>query len=269
MRTKYQDVDGKIEALRERFCKRPELLTEFQQRLDFSWIYHDNALEGVVLSYHEIKASIDKNIISDVSLIPTYTEIKNYKNAIDFIRDTINRRRPGGNFGHDFMKDIFLILSEEEVQPRNSKAARNSANAQPGQYRKDNPLHRLYFHEISSPDKIAYRVRKLVEWLSSEEAVRTHPIKRAAKAHMRFISIYPWPRHSGKIARLLMNSILLKDGYLPAIIHSIERQRYYEVLRTPHLGLTTLISESIDSTIEAANRFLDEMEDRPPLRVAS
>jgi len=34
------------------------------------------------------------------------------------------------------MKDIFLILSEEEVQPRNSKAARNSANAQPGQYPK-------------------------------------------------------------------------------------------------------------------------------------
>ena len=34
-------------------------MPDFIARLDFSWIYHDNALEGVVLSYHELKAAID------------------------------------------------------------------------------------------------------------------------------------------------------------------------------------------------------------------
>jgi Fic family protein len=198
-----------------------------------------------------LKAAIDKNIISDVSLIPAYMDIKNHKRAIEFMRDCVVRRKT--NFGLDFMKKVYQILSADEAVPRNAKAAKN-----PSQYRKDNPLHRLYFHEIAPPDKISYRVRKLAEWLASEEARKMHPVKRASKAHFRLIGIYPWPKHSGKVARLLMNAILAKEGYLPAVIHAIERQRYYEVLRAPHSGLTSLIMESVAGTVDAAHRFLDE-----------
>jgi len=254
MRSNFAELDRKIEGLRERFAQREYLLSEFNERLDFSWIYHDNALEGVVLSYHELKAAIDKNIISDVTLIPAYMDIKNHKLAIDAVRDMVARRSKG-SFGLDFMKRVYQTLSADEAVPRNTKAAKN-----PLQYRKDNPLHRLYFHEIAVPEKISYKVRKLTEWLASEEARKCHPIKRAAKAHFRLISIYPWPKHSGKVARLLMNAILLKEGYLPAIIHAIERQRYYEVLRAPHCGLTSLIMESISGTIDAAHKYLDEAE---------
>jgi Fic family protein len=259
MRSNFAELDRKMEGLRERLARCNGLLTEFSERLDFSWIYHDNALEGVVLSYHELKAAIDKNIISDVSLIPAYMDIKNHKLAIEFVRDYVTKRKP--SFGLELLKKLLAVLSAEELAPR--RAQRN-----PFQYRKDNPLHRLYFHEISPPDKISYRVRKLVEWLASEEARKCHPVKRAAKAHFRLIGIYPWPNHSGKVARLLMNAILLREGYLPAVIHAIERQRYYEVLRAPHSGLTTLIMESISGTVDAAHRFLDENEHRQ-LRAAS
>ena len=98
-------------------------------------------------------------------------------------------------------------------------------------------------------------IDKQVVLTAMEEAMQ-----RAAKAHFRLINIYPWPKHSGKVARLLMNAILLKEGYVPAVVHAIERQRYYEVLRAPHSGLTGLIVESIVGTIEAAHRFLDESE---------
>jgi Fic family protein len=253
MRSNYSEIDRKMEAFRERLAQREYALSEFNERLDFSWIYHDNALEGVVLSYHELKAAIDKNIISDVSLIPAYVDIKNHKVAIDFVRDCVLRRKT--SFGLEFLKKVYQVLNADENAVRTAKAARN-----PFQYRKDNPLHRLYFHEIAPPEKISYRVRKLAEWLASEDARKTHPIKRAAKAHFRLISIYPWPKHSGKVARLLMNAILIKEGYLPAIVHAIERQRYYEVLRAPHSGLTTLVMESLHGTIDAAHRLLDEAE---------
>jgi hypothetical protein len=65
-----------------------------------------------------------------------------------------------------------------------------------------------------------------------------------------------------------MNTILLREGYVPAIIHAIERQRYYEVLRSPHSGLTSLITESIVGTIEAAAKFIEE-EDSQKVRAAS
>ena len=261
MASKFYEIDRRMEVLRERFARREDLMPEFIARLDFSWIYHDNALEGVVLSYHELKAAIDSNIISDVSLIPAYADIANHKAAIEFVRETAGRRR--STLGLEFFKKVYQVLNTDEVTPRNTKAK------PPGQYRKDNPLHRLYFHEIAPPEKISYRVRKLVEWLSSDEARKMHPIKRAAKAHFRLISIYPWPKHSGKVARLLMNAILLREGYVPSIIHAIERQRYYEVLRAPHSGLTSLIHESIVGTVEAAEKFLEEVDEDGSVRAAS
>src|SRR5512142_2839704 len=109
MRSNYSEIDRKMEAFRERLAQREYLLGEFNERLDFSWIYHDNALEGVVLSYHELKAAIDKNIISDVSLIPAYMDIKNHKVAIDFVRDCVARRKT--TFGLEFLKKVYQVLN--------------------------------------------------------------------------------------------------------------------------------------------------------------
>src|SRR5882672_12537830 len=89
MDAKFFELDAKMEGLRGKQNSFPgNILKTYQDRLDVSWIYHDNALEGVVLSYHELKAAIDKKIISDVSLIPMYEEIKNHKAAIELVRQT-------------------------------------------------------------------------------------------------------------------------------------------------------------------------------------
>src|SRR5580698_6080176 len=86
---KFLTIDSKIETLREmRQRANHSIVADFDEKFDQSWIYHDNALEGVVLSYHELKAAIDKKIISDVTLIPMYEEIKNHKAAIELVRAT-------------------------------------------------------------------------------------------------------------------------------------------------------------------------------------
>ena len=68
--------------------------------------------------------------------------------------------------------------------------------------------------------------------------------------------IYPFTRHSGKLARLLMNYIILQSGYLPAIIHAVERQRYYEALRASGPALVELVSESLENAIDSALRLV-------------
>src|SRR5579859_3874654 len=89
METKFFTLDQKVEFLREqRIRANANVVAQFDEKFDQSWIYHDNALEGVVLSYHELKAAIDKKIISDVTLIPMYEEIKNHKAAIELVRHT-------------------------------------------------------------------------------------------------------------------------------------------------------------------------------------
>jgi Fic family protein len=261
---KFLTIDSKIETLRERRQRaNASIVADFDEKLDVSWIYHDNALEGVVLSYHELKAAIDKKIISDVSLIPMYEEIKNHKAAIEMVRQmartwaTEAHAAKKSGKAHGTKKNLITIDTLKLLH--SSLTPEEKAKGNP--YRKDNPLHRLYFHEIAQPDKIALRMKKLVEWLDEEETQHLHPVERAARAHYRFMAIYPWPKNSGKVARLLMNLMLLRDGFPPVVIHSIERQRYYDVLRSEGAGLVPLVFESLDNGVETATRFFAELEE--------
>src|SRR2546429_8919606 len=250
METKFFELEAKMEELRQRHARYSNgshwIVQDFYDKLDISWIYHDNALEGVVLSYSELKAAIDKNIISDVTLIPMYEEIKNHKAAIEYIRTQSQKRKL--TITLDTLRRLYEILAPEAV-------------GKPSPYRKDNPLHRLYYHEIAPPDKISQRMKKLVEWIESDEFREEHPVKRAARAHYRLLAIYPWTKNSGKVARLLMNLLLLRDGYLPAVVHAIERQRYYEVMRNENAGIIPLIVESLDNGIETALKFFSEVDE--------
>ena len=94
--TAYYDLDSKMESLRDLLDRADEATTAaFDSALDLSWIYHDNALEGIVLSFHELKAAVDPRIISDSTLIPMYDEIGAHKASIDLIRELATRRRLG------------------------------------------------------------------------------------------------------------------------------------------------------------------------------
>src|SRR3954465_7854645 len=95
METKFFELDTRAEVLRERRHRPAQaIVAAFDDKLDVSWIFHDHALEGVVLSYSELKAAIDQRIISDVSLIPMYEEVKNHKLAVDFIREAVHAKKP-------------------------------------------------------------------------------------------------------------------------------------------------------------------------------
>ena len=117
-------------------------------------------------------------------------------------------------------------------------------------YRKENPLHRLYYHEIARPRRSRYQMRKLGEWL--EVVGVHHPSPRGAgtRLQLKLLRAYPWTKNTGKVARLVTNYILMRAKYLPAIIHSIERQRYYEVLRHDNDGLLNLVVESLENSID-------------------
>jgi len=194
---------------------------------------HDSALEGEVLTYGEIKAATDRNIISDVSLIPSYEDIKAFDAASAFgLEYASNRKKP---INLELIRGIFSELSPDEAEKGCP-------------YRKENPLHRLYYHEISQPDKVGYRMRKLSDWLDASERKSTHPIERAVETHRSLMSIFPWAKGTGRVARILSNSILSRHDYPMAVIHSIDRQRYYDALRTDDNKLELLYLEAVETT---------------------
>jgi Fic family protein len=242
--SRFTEVDEIVEKWREAEQSVSDALRqEFRDKLIISLIYHDSALEGEVLSHSEIKAAIDTKIISDTSLIPAYDDIKNYYGAVNFATDLARQKRKPVKV--DVIRELYAILD-----PAAGAAA---------PYRKENPLHRLYYHEIAPPEKISYRIRKLGEWMELPSWRAMHPIERAVDTHHRVMAIYPWTKYTGQVSRILANLILEHDAFPVAVIHSIDRQRYYEALRsTDTRQLLSVYLEAVETTAASALRVYDE-----------
>lgn len=224
---------------------------EYRENFDMSWIYHDSALEGVVYTFQELKTAIDPNIpiVPDSSLQPACEEIRRHRQAIELVRELAERKRVPITV--DTIKRLYVTLHPEEGDIKTVK------------YRKDIPQHRLYFHEYAAPDKIAYRVRQIVDWLNGPEPKKMkNPLRVAARVHYDLVRVFPFTTDSGKVARLLMNVILLRAGYPPAIIHSTERQRYYEALKGQLPVIIQMVADAISNALLSIEKLLDEHEAR-------
>jgi Fic family protein len=247
-----QQLDQRLSVLKQLYEQATEQTRrEYNEIMDLSWIHHDSALEGVVYQPLELAAALRGEAPSDPALVPIFDEIRQNKAAIDLVREMAARKKI--KIDLNTLKDLYERLAPEEVEGK-----------KPPAYRKDMPIHRLYFHEIATPDKISYKLRQFMEWVNEPETWRTtHVARLAAKAHFQLLHIYPFPKHSGKLARLVMNLILLSGDYPPAIIHSTERQRYYDALKTNDNALAQIVRDAIVSSMESAIRYF-EMHAPPP-----
>jgi hypothetical protein len=123
----------------------------------------------------------------------------------------------------------------------------------------------LYFHEYAAPDKIAYRVRQVIDWLNGPEPKKLKsPIRIASRVHYDLVRVFPFPNDSGKVARLLMNALLMRAGYPPAIIHSTERQRYYEALKGQLPVILQMANDSIINALLSIEKRFDEYDAAHP-----
>jgi Fic family protein len=251
-------LEERVAKLEERLVVAgPDFQKAYRDSLDMSWIYHDSALEGSVYTPIELRSAVDPGspLVTDSSIQPICEEIRRHREALDYIRDYATKKRQPINI--DLVKKIYLILHPEEGDIKTVK------------YRKDIPQHRLYFHEYAPPDKIPYKVRQILDWTNDPETRRTRsPVRVAARAHYDLLRVFPFASDSGKVARLFMNLLLLRNGYPPAIVHSTERQRYYEALKGSSAAMTQIVHESIENNLGSVEKLLEDHESKGhPVRV--
>jgi Fic family protein len=100
----------------------------------------------------------------------------------------------------------------------------------------------------------------VVDWVNDPETRRTRtPVRLAARAHYDLLRVFPFTSDSGKVARLVMNLLLLRSGYPPAIIHSTERQRYYEALKgsSATMQMRCIVQDAIENSLASIEKLLD------------
>ncbi len=249
---KMLTIEERAQRLDARLQKAdPDFQRKFLDALDMSWIYHDSALDGSVYTQEELRMALDPTavVVADSSLQPICEEIRRHREALEYIRDFALRKRLPVTV--DVVKKIYLIFHPEEGDIKTVK------------YRKEVPQHRLYFHEYAPPDKITYLVRQIVDWLNDPETRKVRSSLRiASRAHYDLLRVFPFTTDSGKVSRLLMNLLLLRAGYPPAIVHSTERQRYYEALKGASAVMSQIVQESVENNLASVEKMLDMYEAR-------
>lgn len=245
---RLRELDTKLQELSQRRQDAdPKVLSSFQDRLITLWLYHDQALEGVALSGDELQDALSHKTFADRSQDTLYQSIRDHKRAIDLVQEqgqlaASHADRPG-LVTIPLLKRLHELLTPED-------------RAEGHPYRTDRLLHRLYHHAIVPATQIAPGLRKLCESVDERHSPH-HPVLRATQAHFELMTLYPWPDQNGPVARLLMNLLLLRDGYPPAIIRGVERQRYHESLRAGSESLLELVVDSLDAYCTVSSQFLD------------
>ena len=243
MRPNRVDIDDRKDDLTELLEEDRGLAKVFWEKLDLSWVYHENALEGIVITPDEMaQAMRTPQLVMEGGKAAFLADIRRQTQASEVAKE--EAANPRGKVTLALAKKLFETLTGGEE----GKGKMD--------FRKDMPLHRTYFHEIAQPPKIVAETTKLFEWAATAEFTHLVPLQQASVFHHKLMAIFPFTDLSGKVGRLLMNIMLMRAGYLPAVIHGIDRQRYYESLRQQPRVLQALVTEAIEHATDHGFKFV-------------
>jgi Fic family protein len=79
------------------------------------------------------------------------------------------------------------------------------------------------------PIELNALLRNFFKWYDRNKT-KIHPVELSALAHLKFVSIHPFVDGNGRMSRLIMNSILNKNGFPMLDINYQNRKSYYNAL---------------------------------------
>lgn len=211
-----------------------EAEARIMQKFRLDWNYHSNNIEGNSLTYGETKALILFGITAQGKPLKDHFEVTGHNEAINWVLDLVKGET---ELTEVFIRELHTLLLKEpswkEAITPDGKATRRKIEV--GKY-KTQPNHVItvtgetfYF---ATPEETPAKMQELVEWYRVERAKPdVNSIILAALFHYRFTRIHPFDDGNGRVARILMNFILMQFGYPPVIIKTADKENYYAVLR--------------------------------------
>ena len=174
--------------------------------------YNSNAIEGSTLNLSDVDAALNENIIPKNTSLQEFYEARNSKEAISFI-DSYN-----GDLNEQFIKEIHKILMRDIL----TDSAETYRTVQ------------VYIRGTTFVPPKPGEVEKKMNTLLSEyrkNKKQYHPLELAAMIHADFETIHPFVDGNGRVGRLIINYILVKNNIPPIIIEVKNRKKYLKILK--------------------------------------
>jgi Fic family protein len=264
-----------ITSLKAELNKLSKLTVEQNEKLwrkyRLEWNYNSNHIEGNTLTYGQTEILLILNQAVGEKTMREYEEMKAHDLAIKFVQEEASNKEK--NLTESFIRGLNKIILVEpfykEAQTIDGQNTRRLIEI--GQYKKFPNSVRLQNGEMfhyAKPEEVAAKMEELVNWYNNEKELS--PEDLAAYLHYRFVRIHPFDDGNGRVARLLMNYVLLKHNLPPVIIKSADKANYLLALNKADTGdikafadyITEQLKWSLQLHIKAANNeSLEEPDD--------
>lgn len=201
-----------LELLKSNYRKKHKIgkpLWKAEKDQIIGFIYNTNAIEGNSLSYEDTKDILEGKEPKGKYRKRDVREVQNMKKCIDFLF----------NYSGELNQDLLLKLHKMELE---------GVHAEAGKIRIRQNIVGNYLPP--KPEDVPAELERFFSWHRQAEKI-LHPFETAVLAHLKLVRIHPFMEGNGRICRLLMNHILLKNDFPRLNIFNSEKMLYYLVLR--------------------------------------
>ena len=218
--------------------------------------HNSTAMEGNTLVLREVQLLLDQGKAVGSKELKAYLEVQAYGSAAEWVYQQAVTGTPAPlHIGLSEIREIHRIVVEpvwlqfppDQLDPREGPGAYRRKNIEP-------------FDDGMEPPAWPDVPPALSDWVDRvnghpwEDTSRQHVIEEFADHHARFERIHPFRDGNGRVGRLLLNLLLVRYGYPPAVIYMDDRDRYLTALHRADAGecgaLGELLARSITKSID-------------------
>lgn len=216
----------------------------------FEEAHHSTAIEGNTLVLKQVEALLDQGLAVGNKQLREYMEVKGYADAAEWAYK--QAVEPIGRSDDDLITltevrhvHHMAMTPAWDVEPHPDAAAEES----PGNFRR----HDIHpFPHGMTPPSWPLVEAEMARWVNEANAVepgtRELP-EQLADLHCGFEQIHPFLDGNGRTGRLVLNLLLVRHGYPPAIIYKRQRTRYLSALRQADAGSPGALGELLAKAI--------------------
>lgn len=210
------------------------ILSELRKFYRVGLTWSSNALEGNMLTESETKVLLEDGLtVGGKPLRDTY-EAVGHARAYDYMFTLLHTG----------------TITEENIQYLHRLFYQDINPNQAGAYRTIPVFISGSNFPVTAPGAIPAAMKELVHWIDGGRK-ELHPIQQAALLHQKFVFIHPFIDGNGRVGRLLMNILLIQNGWLPVIIPPIRRADYIRLLEKAHTDIQPFIEFIVEMEMES------------------